>query len=274
MRLRLPLLLALLLTLCLQLRSHAQALGTATQYTIVSTKYAESIAFWEKLGFKQVANSREDARHKWVQLCDESLLITLSEGEQAYSELSYLTADYKKACKQVKKAKLKPVTTTKESAEGLNSVTFESPDGFLVSLSDIDPAPMYKPTGKNMLELGGDVMDPAKMPSPLGALGEISICVKDIQSSIAFWEKLGFKGMGVNADPYPWTIMNDGMGLVGLHQTTDWTGVAITYFAPDMGERIAKVRAAGIEAKEMGMGPNNVVVVAPDGTKLFLFSFN
>jgi hypothetical protein len=137
---------------------------------------------------------------------------------------------------------------------------------------DRDPTSLHRPSNKNMMALGADLMNPDKIPGQIGAFGEYSQCVADLKTSVAYWEKLGFKHQGIQQVPYPWTVMTDGILVVGLHQTTDFSGTAVTYFAPDMGKRIEALKAKGIVVEEFGMGPSNVIVTAPEGTKLFLFS--
>mgnify|MGYP003345278057 CR=1 FL=1 len=41
--------------------------------------------------------------------------------------------------------------------------------------------------------------------------------------------------------------MADSVAVLGLHQTKDFSFPAITYFAPDMKQRIEKLRAAGLD---------------------------
>lgn len=55
-----------------------------------------------------------------------------------------------------------------------------------------------------------------KQPSSLGAFS-ISLSVKDIHASKAFYEKLGFTSMGGNIDQN-WLILKNGDVIIGLFQ--------------------------------------------------------
>jgi len=87
----------------------------------------------------------------------------------------------------------------------------------------------------------------------LGDYVQISTTVSDLAVALAFYEKLGF----------------------GLHQTTDFAGPHITYFAGDMAERIEKLEADGITMTavppEVDGKVANAVFTAPGGQKIFLF---
>lgn len=114
----------------------------------------------------------------------------------------------------------------------------------------------------------------------LGAFS-ISLAVKDLAVSIAFYEKLGFsaKGGGDN-----WKIMSNGDKVIGLFQgmfdsnimtfNPGWNQDA-TNKDPfeDVREIEAKLRAAGVEIKssntaDNAQGPAHVIVADPDGNTI------
>ena len=64
--------------------------------------------------------------------------------------------------------------------------------------------------------------------------------------SISFWENLGFKVISKFSFPYQWAIITDGIAVVGLHQTKQFSLFTITYFANDMKEKIENLKLEGI----------------------------
>src|SRR4030066_278694 len=117
-----------------------------------------------------------------------------------------------------------------------------------------------------------------KYPNPkCGIFGEFATSVKDLEQALAFWQNLGFEAKTVYREPYPWAILTDGMNILGLNQTKNFDYPAITYFAPDMSQRVQKLKEAGITsfADWQGQGgkEGNFILTTPEGQKIFLFSF-
>ena len=118
---------------------------------------------------------------------------------------------------------------------------------------------------------------------PLGNFS-VSLAVKDLEASRAFYEKLGFKVWG--GDPAQnWLILQNGSATVGLFQGMfernvltfnpgwDSAGNKLQKFT-DVRELQRRVRAAGItpvtEADESGQGPASFMVIDPDGNPIFI----
>ena len=116
----------------------------------------------------------------------------------------------------------------------------------------------------------------------LGAFS-VSLAVKDIGASRAFYEKLGFvAGMGNGKS---WLILQNGNATIGLFQGMferniltfnpgwDSAGKVLPEFT-DVRELQRRVRAAGIEpvtaADESATGPGSFIVVDPDGNPILV----
>ena len=111
----------------------------------------------------------------------------------------------------------------------------------------------------------------------LGAFS-ISLGVKDLVKSKAFYETLGFSQFGGNED-YNYLIMKNGETLVGLFQGM-FEGPMLT-FNPgwdqsagelpsfeDVRDIKAKLKAAGLDIQNEGggdSGPGSFMVIDPDG---------
>ncbi len=117
----------------------------------------------------------------------------------------------------------------------------------------------------------------------LGAFS-VSLAVKDIAVSRAFYEKLGFDVVGGDQDQR-WLILRSGTTTLGLFQgmfeknlltfNPGWDGEAnpLGSFA-DVRDIQRHLKAQGIplaqEADEGTTGPAHIVVVDPDGNEILL----
>lgn len=117
----------------------------------------------------------------------------------------------------------------------------------------------------------------------LGAFS-VSLAVKDLQASKAFYEKLGFSDMGGVPDEN-WLIMTNGTAVIGLFQgmfdkniltfNPGWDQEAqeVNPFT-DVRELQKKLKAAGVElttqADEVTKGPASFTLVDPDGNPILV----
>lgn len=117
----------------------------------------------------------------------------------------------------------------------------------------------------------------------LGAFS-ISLAVKDIETSRAFYEKLGFKNLGGDASQ-GWLILKNGEHVIGLFQgmfekniltfNPGWNQAAekLDSFT-DVRELQRQLKAHGVafetEADETTTGPAHFVIIDPDGNPILV----
>lgn len=117
----------------------------------------------------------------------------------------------------------------------------------------------------------------------LGAFS-ISLAVKDIRASMAFYEKLGFRTFGGGEQVKNWVILKNGPVIIGLFQgmfeknmltfNPGWDQDAknVDPFT-DVRELQQQLEAQGVtladRAKD-GTGPGYFVVVDPDGNPILV----
>lgn len=118
---------------------------------------------------------------------------------------------------------------------------------------------------------------------PLGNFS-VSLAVKNLEASRAFYQKLGFEVFG--GDPSQnWLILQNGSATVGLFQDMfernmltfnpgwDSAGNTLAEFT-DVRELQRRVKLAGIaptaEADESGNGPASFMVIDPDGNPILI----
>lgn len=117
----------------------------------------------------------------------------------------------------------------------------------------------------------------------LGAFS-ISLTVKDLRASQAFYEKLGFRPAGGNVEKN-WLIMRNGDHVIGLFQgmfehniltfNPGWDQHAnpLARFT-DVRELQRELKARGVafdvEADESGSGPASFIISDPDGNPILV----
>ncbi len=117
----------------------------------------------------------------------------------------------------------------------------------------------------------------------LGAFS-VSLTVKDIHASQAFYEKFGFKQFGGNPE-HKWVILKHGDHLIGLFQGMfekniltfnpgwDQNATKVEGFT-DVRELQRRLKAAGVklttEANEATKGPASFTAEDPDGNQILV----
>ncbi len=124
---------------------------------------------------------------------------------------------------------------------------------------------------------------PKEQGMELGAFS-ISLAVKDLQASRAFYEKFGFKAFGGNPSKN-WLILKNGDHVIGLFQgmfdkniltfNPGWDSNAKKLAAfTDVRELQRKLKAQGVqmvnEADESTTGPASFIAVDPDGNPILV----
>jgi catechol 2,3-dioxygenase-like lactoylglutathione lyase family enzyme len=122
-------------------------------------------------------------------------------------------------------------------------------------------------------------------PTHTTSLGNfsISLTVKDLAASRAFYEKLGFEARA--GDSKRWLILQNGGATIGLHQgvferniltfNPGWDSACnkLAEFT-DVRDLQRSLRAQGIEpvsaADESTTGPANFIVIDPDGNPILV----
>jgi lactoylglutathione lyase len=110
----------------------------------------------------------------------------------------------------------------------------------------------------------------------------VSLAVRDVEASRAFYAKLGFAPVAGDASQ-GWLILRNGATVIGLFQGMferntltfnpgwDRDGNALPSFT-DVRELQGRLKAAGVEftleADESGSGPASFIVVDPDGNPI------
>ena len=243
-------------------------LGDITAFTITSPDLEKSLAYYQKLGFKELY--RADWPFPWIQITDGVLLIMLRADSNPYIALTYYVSDINSVVAGLDKKGIKFTMRAKDS-DMLKRFVMQSPDGLTISLVGIIEG-FSQPSGPGMLSMPHqDYFNPEKYVNKVcGLFGEFAHPVADLETSIKYWELLGFKAISKFTAPYPWAIISDGLSIVGLHQTKNFDYPAITFFAADMKEKITKLKEGGL-TDYVEKGPANIVLTTPEKQHINLF---
>jgi len=243
-------------------------LGDVTAITLTSPDLDRSLAFYQKLGFRELF--RSDFPFPFIQITDGALLMMLRAGKDPYCALTFYTPDPDKVAAELEGEGIKFLEKPK-AGDFIKRYLMQSPDGLNITLVTWAEG-FAKPAGPTMLTMEQqDYFNPAKyVNQTCGMYGEFAHPVKSLEESLAFWSKLGFTAISKFASPYPWAIISDGLAVVGLHETTQFKQPAITFFAADMKDKIEKLKQAGI-ADYTEAGPANIILNTPENQKINLF---
>jgi hypothetical protein len=245
-------------------------LGEVACVYVTTSNLDSSMATYEKLGFKNIASNTYPV--PWVQASDGSLLVMMRKDASPYMGLTYYADDVDKIAAQLEKDSITFVQKPKDG-DAIKRYYIKTPDGFNVVLSN-NLGGFKAATGPTMLTMKQqDFASADKYPNKqCGAFGEFCHPVTDLGRSIAFWKKLGFEVKSRTNSPYPFAILSDGLMLIGLHQTKDFTYPAITYFGLNTDKRVQQLKEKGLNNFTEMMGKNNVILKTWEGQHFFIFA--
>ncbi len=243
-------------------------LGEISAITITTTNLDESEDYYKKLGFYEVG--RSDWPFPWRQITDNVLLIMLRTDPKIYMALTYYVKELKPIIKNLESKGIVFYHVPKKE-DTIQRYTILTDDGFWISLVG-NIAEFNKPKGPGMLTMAPeDYFRPEKYTNKtIGLFGELAHPVKDLTKSIEYWQVLGFQMLSKQDSPYPWAIISDGLSIVGLHETKDFSYPAITYFASDMRNKIQLLRNDNL-TNITEKNKSNVILTTPEQQHFFLF---
>ncbi len=248
----------------------APTLGQVWAVTITSTDLDRSLAYWQQLGFQLVMQS--DFPFPWIQISDGALLLMIRKDDAVYQALTYYVKNIEEVVAGLEAAGIK-FAQRPAPTDFVKKYLLRSPDGTNISLINIMDG-FQQPPGATMLTLPQQHwMDPSKyVNNKCGLFGEFAEPVANLETSMAFWQQLGFKVLSKYASPQPWAILSDGLTVVGLHQTTEFAAATITFFAKDMKDKIDALKREGLQ-NFVEHSPGNIILTTPEQQKINLFSF-
>jgi len=263
--------LLLIIISCFSIVSFSQTkLGEVASIYVTSPNLDSSVAFYEKIGFQKIASNVMPA--PWALVSDGSLLIMMRQDSVKYAGLTYYVKDIESTVAQLEKNGIGFTKKPKEE-DLIKRYYFKSLDGLNIMLAS-NVGLFKQPTGITMLNMNPIALQTEdKYPNKeCGAFGEFCHPVTDLNNSIEYWKKLGFEVKSQMSQPYPWAILSDGLMLIGLHQTKNFSYPAVTYFGLNTENRVKELTGKGVTGFTEFMGKKNVTLKTWEGLHFFLFS--
>jgi len=226
-------------------------LGHIAFITLYTTNASAAEKFLDILGFRVIESDETSTL-----LTDGNLYFDLRRSKQNTTMVSYCVNDIGNAVEMAQNLEI-------EIAEmSPHHVIMREPNGLLILLA-----------GPGVISLREFDRNPMSIA---GTLYEVSVETSDMERSIAWWQNVGFK---VLTRQQTWCTLDDGNLKIGLYEKGScphlFRNPSITYFEPDMAERIATLKGRGLtfaqEEGEIGM-KGHAIAESPDGQYFFLFT--
>lgn len=237
-------------------------LGRFLEVSVHAPDILDSLAFYERLGFTQ-ASVGETWSHPYAVVTDGRLFIGLHQYEFPSPSLTYVQPDLMQHLDRIEQLGIQ-LAFRRVGTDVFNEAGFIDPNGQMIALLE---ARTYSPPDRAGHET-----------SRLGWFEEFAVPVRNLESSVSFWEKLGFVPIEDSADPYPHVGLTSDTLNVSLLRNSSLDRPALVFAEADMGERLHLLRESGIEFSgnlpRMMDPDSNALLVAPEGTLLLLTTGN
>jgi catechol 2,3-dioxygenase-like lactoylglutathione lyase family enzyme len=233
-------------------RFHEISLGTAD--------IAESVAFYERLGFTQCGTT-DTWQHPYGVMTDGKLFIGLHQFKFPSPTITYVHPGVAQHAHVIEKHGI-DLAWKLVGDEAFNELGFLDPSGQAVRVQEA------------ATHFAGDREN--SDPSLCGDFAEYSVPAGEFEPMREFWEPLGFVAMGESDAPYLRMSMTSDHLDLAVHRPRTLEVPMLVFSAPDMGERIERLRALDCEISAelpRGLDPRHCALLeAPEGTTLLLLN--
>lgn len=233
-------------------------IGRFHEISVYAPDPAESLAFYERLGFGQVTTG-DAFPYPYAAVGDGRLAIGLHGRELPQSPLiAFVLPDLRDEL----------VTLQRRGIEILERRLGD----------DVFNEARLEAAGQSVRLLEARTHSPPQFgpgeTSRLGWFEEFALPVADLKRAEAAWERLGFVPAEEGDDPYPHIGLTSDTLNVALLRTGSLPAPALVFTDADMPARIAKLAEAGFEFARRPPGQldasRHALLVAPEGTQLLL----
>jgi catechol 2,3-dioxygenase-like lactoylglutathione lyase family enzyme len=235
-------------------------LGKFHEISIETADIAGSVAFYERLGFAQVGTT-DTWQHPYGVMTDGRLYLGLHQFKFPSPTITYVHPDVAAYAHVIEKQGIE-LAWKRVGDDAFNEVGFFDPSGQAVRLQE---APTHFAADRDAGET-----------SLCGDFAEFSLPAGDFEPMRAFWEPLGFVALGESDAPYVRLSMTSDHIDLAVHRPRTLEAPMLVFAAPDMGERIERLRTSGQEFSDdlpRGLDPrHSALLEAPEGTALLLLN--
>ena len=235
-------------------------LGKFHEISIETRDIADSVAYYERLGFSQCGTT-DTWPHPYGVMTDGRLYIGLHQFKFPSPTITYVHPGVAQHAHVIEKLGIE-VAWKRVSDDAFNEFGFLDPSGQPVRVQE---APTH---------FAGD--QDRGVTSLCGDFAEYSLPAAEFEPMREFWEPLGFVALGETETPYLRMSMTSDHIDLAVHRPRTLDQPMLVFAAADMGERIERLRALDVVMSDdlpRGLDPRSVALLrAPEGTALLLIN--
>lgn len=235
-------------------------LGKFHEISVQATDIADSVAFYERLGFSHCGTT-DTWPHPYGVMTDGRLFIGLHQFKFPSPTLSYVRPSVSQHVHAVEKRGI-DIAWQRLGDDAFNEFGFLDPSGLAVRVQE---APTHFASDRERSET-----------SLCGDFAEFSLPVAEFQLMREFWEPLGFVALEETETPYLRMSMTSDHLDLAAHRPRTLDQPMLVFAASDMGERLDRLRSLGYEfsnALPKGLDSrHSALLIAPEGTALLLMN--
>ena len=232
-------------------------LGRFHEISLETADIADSVAFYERLGFAQ-CRTTDTWPHPYGVLTDGKVYIGLHQFRFPSPTLTWAQAGVAQQAQAIERQGI-DLAWKRVGDDAFNEIGFLDPSGQAVRIQE---APTH---------FAGERDDGAT--SLCGDFAEYSIPAGDFPALREFWESLGFVALEESESPYLRMSMTSDHLDLAIHRPKLLDEPMLVFTSADVGERIDRLRSLGGEISDppRGLDPRRSALLhAPEGTALLL----
>ena len=235
-------------------------LGKFHEISIATADIAESVAYYERLGFSQCGTT-DTWPHPYGVLTDGRLYIGLHQFKFPSPTLTYVHPGVAEHAHVIEKLGVE-IAWKRVGDDAFNEFGFLDPSGQAVRVQEASTH------FASNLEQGES--------SLCGDFAEYSVPSTDFEPLREFWEPLGFVALSETDEPYVRMSMTSDHVDLAVHRPRTLDQPMLVFAAADMGERIERLRGLDVPMSEdlpRGLDPRSAALLrAPEGTAILLIN--
>jgi hypothetical protein len=233
-------------------------LGRFLEISLHTPAIRESLEFYESLGFVQ-AQVGEIWQHPYAVVTDGRLFLGLHGAAIPSPALTFVLPQLARGIDRLLQLGIR-FEEERLGDEIFNQALLRDPAGLAVNLLE---ARTFSPPQFE-----------AAVRTSCGYFAEFALPTRAVDAARAFWEPLGFVALDEHSEPFARTVLTSDHLDLALYRTRAVRQPVLTFEAPDMAERLARLRTGGHKVSdEMPDSLDesaNGVLIAPEGTRLLL----